>query len=67
MDGQYRMLHFEETVTEDGEVLFDYIIKEGAATTRNAIKLLGSMGFDRKLVTRANERAQRYSVEGKWS
>jgi len=67
LDGQYRMLHFEETITEDGDVLFDYIIKDGPATTRNAIKLLSNMGFDRKLVTRANERAERYSVEGKWS
>jgi len=67
LDGQYRMLHFEETITEDGDVLFDYIIKDGAATTRNAIKLLSNMGFDRKLVIRANERAERYSVEGKWS
>ena len=67
LDGQYRMLHFEESVTEDGDVLFDYIIKDGIATTRNAIKLLGSMGFDRKLVIRANEKAERYNVEGKWS
>jgi len=64
--GQYRMLHFEETVTEDGDVLFDYIIKDGAATTRNAIKLLSNMGFDRKLVIRAYERAERYSALGKW-
>jgi len=67
LDGQYRMLHFEETVTEDGDVLFDYVVKDGIATTRNAIKLLSSMGFDRKLVQRANERAERYSALGKWS
>jgi DNA mismatch repair ATPase MutS len=66
LDGQYRSLHFEESVTEDGEVLFDYKLKDGPATTRNAIKLLGSMGFDKSLVERANEKAERYTAEGKW-
>jgi len=67
LDGHYRLLHFEETVTWDGEVLFDYKIKDGPATTRNAIRLLGSMGFKKELVKRANERAGRYDAEGKWS
>jgi len=66
LGGQYRMLHFEESVTEDGEVLFDYKLKDGPATTRNAIKLLGNMGFDKDLVRRANEKAERYSTEGRW-
>jgi len=67
LDSHYRLLHFEETVTWDGEVLFDYKIKDGPATTRNAIKLLGSMGFDKELVISANERAARYNAEGKWN
>ena len=67
LDDHYRLLHFEETVTWDGDVLFDYKIKDGPATTRNAIKLLGSMGFDKKLVIKANERAERYNIEGKWN
>jgi len=66
LDGQYRLLHFEESVTEDGRVLFDYKIKDGPATTRNAIKLLDRMGFDKNLVKRANEKAKQYSKEGKW-
>ena len=66
LDGQYRLLHFEESVTEDGDVLFDYKLKDGPATTRNAIKLLDRMGFDKNLVTRANEKAMRYNTEGKW-
>lgn len=66
LDGFYRLWHFEETVTENGEVLFDYRIKDGPATTRNAIKLLGGMGFDKELVARANEKANRYTADGKW-
>jgi len=30
------------------------------------IKLLGNMGFDKDLVKRANEKAERYSTEGRW-
>ncbi len=52
----YRMAHFEEEI-RDGEILFDYKIKEGPATTRNAIRLLGIMGFPGDLVERAMARA----------
>jgi DNA mismatch repair ATPase MutS len=63
---QYRMLHFEETVTSDGQVLFDYKIKDGQATTRNAIKLLKRMGFYKNLIRLANEKADFFIAEGKW-
>jgi len=66
LQGQYRLMHFEETVTDDGEVLFDYTIKDGPATTRNAIKLLASMGFDEEIVKRSKEKANGYSAEGRW-
>ena len=66
LSGFYRLLHFEETVTEDGDVVFDYKIKEGPATTRNALKLLRSMGFDKDLVSRANDKANRYVKDGIW-
>ncbi|MCL2426874.1 MAG: DNA mismatch repair protein MutS, partial [Oscillospiraceae bacterium] len=60
-------LHFEETVTQDGEVIFDYEIKDGPATTRNALKLLGNMGFKKELVKRANDRANRFVANGAWT
>ena len=62
----YQLLHFAETITENGEVLFDYKLKDGPATTRNALKLLDSMGFKKELVKRANEKANRYSNDGVW-
>lgn len=64
--GYYRLLHFEETITDEGEILFDYTIKDGPATTRNALKLLSSMGFDQEMVNRANEKANMYIAVGKW-
>jgi hypothetical protein len=66
LESNYKMMHFEETVTDDGEVLFDYLLKGGPATTRNAIKLLAGMGFDKKLVKRADDRANLYTQEGRW-
>ena len=44
LEGIFENLHFEEMVT-DNEVSFDYRVKEGRATTRNAIKLLKVMGL----------------------
>lgn len=43
---------FSERVTEKG-IEFDYKLQEGAAKTRNAILLLGYMGFDPSIVQEA--------------
>ena len=39
-------------------MIFDYLLREGRATSRNAILLLRLMGFDEELVQRAFSRAQ---------
>ena len=53
----YRNYHFCEQVTDDG-IMFDYKLKKGPTTTRNAIKLLEVMGFDGEIVERAVELAE---------
>ena len=58
----YRNVHFEETVTDD-DVTFDYRIKEGAARTRNAIKLLKVNGFPEAVISAAEQLAERLSKE----
>ena len=58
----YRNVHFEETVTDD-DVTFDYKIKEGAARTRNAIKLLKVNGFPEAVISAAERLAERLSEE----
>ena len=58
----YRNVHFEETVTED-DVTFDYRIKEGAARTRNAIKLLKVNGFPESVISAAEQLAEQLSAE----
>lgn len=61
----YALAHFEEAVTEK-EILFDYRIRPGAATTRNAINLLKLMGFDENIVDAAHRRASFYVQTGQW-
>lgn len=44
--------HFRESV-EEGDVLFDYKLYPGISDTRNAIRLLGAMGFPEEIITGA--------------
>lgn len=57
--------HFEEDVLE-GDVVFNYKLKEGKATTRNAIKLLELMGYDREVIEKANAQAEHFTEFGVW-
>ncbi len=61
----YRMFHFEEQV-DDREMSFDYVLRPGKATSRNAINLLRFMGFDETIVRRAHDSATRYLETGSW-
>ncbi len=65
LSGVYRPVHFEEQVGEK-EMLFDYRLREGPATSRNAIELLRLMGFEASLVESAHARADRYLETGLW-
>lgn len=49
--------HFSETVTDT--VTFDYKLKEGPSTSRNAIRLLEMYGFDPEIIKEATELADR--------
>ncbi len=58
--------HFEEDV-RNGDIFFNYRLKTGKATTRNAIRLLELMGYDRKVIERAAAQAERFAASGVWS
>jgi DNA mismatch repair ATPase MutS len=51
---EYENYHFEESFI-DNDIHFPYKILPGAATTRNAIKLLRVMGYDEALVKEAEK------------
>lgn len=61
----YDMAHFEEAIAGD-TIAFDYRLRPGPACTRNAIRLLTLMGFDKALTQEAENRAERYLQEGMW-
>lgn len=62
---EYDIYHFEGDVT-DNDVRFDYKLKEGPATTRNAIKLLGVLGYDENIVSDAQKMADGFLAKGVW-
>lgn len=57
--------HFEETVTDD-KVEFDYLLHEGRATSRNAIKLLRMLGYPEEVIERAESSAEHFLQTGEW-
>lgn len=61
----YDNYHFSEDVLED-DVRFSYLIKEGPANSRNAIRLLSLLGYDANIVNNATNRADNFIKSGKW-
>ncbi len=61
----YENLHFTEQLS-DGGISFDYKLRHGRSNSRNAIKLLGIMGFEKDLVAGAEERFEKFSALGRW-
>ena len=61
----YDNYHFRETIT-DTNVLFDYKLKYGPSTTRNAIKLLKVMDFKTSVVNDANNIYDSFIKSEKW-
>ena len=57
--------HFTETVTDE-DVSFDYKLREGPATTRNAIRLLRMLGFEKELADSAQAAADHFEENGIW-
>lgn len=58
--------HFSETITE-GDILFNYRLQPGKAKGRNALQLLGLMGYDEKVLQQARDMAERFDRTGVWS
>ena len=54
LDDIYDNYHFEEEMKHD-DVTFPYKLSAGKATSRNAIKLLDILGYDKNIIKKANE------------
>lgn len=59
-------VHFEETVTEDQGITFDYVLKQGPSVTRNAIALLKVMDYPEKIVDQAQKEARYFDEQRTW-
>lgn len=65
LETMYDNYHFEEKV-EGNDVIFDYQLREGKAMTRNAIKLLGMIGYREDIIQKAEESVQHFLESGEW-
>ena len=65
LSNEYNNYHFSEEVSND-DVMFSYKLKEGAASSRNAIKLLSILGYDDDVVRKASKRADDFINDGSW-
>ena len=54
LDHQYKSYHFRENI-QDQKMDFDYKIREGTSSTRNAIAILDLFGYPKPVVARALE------------
>ena len=61
----YTNYHFEEEI-EGNQVIFNYLLKEGMATTRNAIRLLDMLGYEKEVVEEASLAAADFERTGVW-
>lgn len=61
----YENYHFEEEMQE-GDISFSYRILPGPATTRNAIRLLERLGYEKNLILGAETMAEHFLQEGVW-
>lgn len=65
LENIFENYHFEEQI-RGNEIFFDYELKKGRATTRNAIRLLSIMGYPEQIVAEAEETAAHFTENGEW-
>ena len=65
LEGRYTNFHFEEKISES-DIEFDYILKKGIATSRNAVKLLGFFDYPSEIVNEANLKVDEYERTKRW-
>jgi Mismatch repair ATPase (MutS family) len=63
--GDFRNFHFQESIA-GGAMKFDYRLREGPSQSRNAIRLLELMGYDKSISQNASRRAEDFLKNGKW-
>jgi len=62
LSDNYDNYHFEESIV-DSDISFDYLLKKGPASTRNALLLLRSYGYDSELIDKAENVAHKLDLK----
>lgn len=65
LEKRFSNYHFQEEVV-DNDVLFDYRLFTGRAQSRNAIKLLGMIGYEKEIIDEATNAANDFLKNGTW-
>ena len=65
LEKKYENYHFSEDII-DSDIFFNYKLTKGKATSRNAIKLLELIGYDKSIVNDAKELATLFVSTGSW-
>lgn len=65
LEDTYSNYHFCEEVTAD-DVKFNYLLKEGRAQSRNAIRLLQVMDYDQRIIDVADAMVEAFVNKGTW-
>lgn len=66
LENYYENYHFQEEI-KDNQVLFNYQLQKGRAVSRNAIKLLAMLGYDKKIIKNAEQSANEFLENGNWN
>ena len=59
----FKNYHFKESI-EGNDINFDYILRPGPATSRNAIAILKYLGYPKMIYENADERVAEYELSG---
>jgi len=65
LEDYYSNYHFQEQFV-DNNIIFDYKLYDGRAISKNAIKLLGVMGYTENIIDRATNAANHFLESGEW-
>ncbi len=65
LEKEYSNYHFQEQIIQN-DIIFDYVLYEGRAVSRNAIKLLGIMGYKESIIEKATQEANHFLENGVW-
>ncbi|MEO1771727.1 MULTISPECIES: MutS-related protein [Enterococcus] len=67
LKNECRNLHFSERITSEEGIAFDYLVKEGPTTTRNALRLLEIMDYPTSITIQARKELAAFEKNRSWN